>query len=75
MTTTNQNMDKLETQVEELLSMCSKLTVENKNLKTKVTDLNTEKSTLIEQKDKARSHIEAMITRLKSLEHNAGAGS
>ena len=72
MTTTNQNMDKLESQVEELLSLCSKLTVDNKNLRNKVNLLNNEKSILLEQKDKARSHIEAMITRLKSLEQHTG---
>jgi len=63
-------MDDLEKQVDELLSLCDKLTQTNNSLEGTVKDLKTERSTLIEQKDKAKTHIEAMITRLKSMEQN-----
>jgi len=63
-------MDDLEKQVDELLSLCDKLTQSNNSLEGTVKDLKTERSTLIEQKDKAKTHIEAMITRLKSMEQN-----
>lgn len=70
MSETNNNMDDLEKQVDELLSLCDKLTKDNGSLKDKVSTMKTERSTLIEQKDKARHHIEGMITRLKSMEEN-----
>jgi len=63
-------MDDLEKQVDELLSLCDKLTRSNNSLVGTVEDLKTERTTLIEQKDKAKNHIEAMITRLKSMEQN-----
>jgi len=63
-------MDDLEKQVEELLNLCDKLTASNSSLRGTVDELKTERSTLIQQKDKARGHIESMITRLKSMEQN-----
>ena len=70
MSDTNDNMDDLEKQVDELLNLCDKLTQDNSSLKGTLDTMKTERSTLIEQKDKARHHIEAMITRLKSMEQN-----
>ena len=70
MNQTTNNIDKLEQQVDDLLGLCSKLTSENKNLRGQVKELSTERSALIEQKEKARHHVEAMISRLKSLENN-----
>lgn len=61
-------MDDLEKQVDELLSLCDKLTQSNSVLQGSVNELKTERSTLIQQKDKAKNHIESMITRLKTLE-------
>jgi len=70
MSNSNNNMDDLEKQVDELLSLCDKLTSSNQQLQGTVDELKTERSTLIEQKDKAKTHIEAMITRLKTMEQN-----
>jgi cell division protein ZapB len=70
MSDTNNNIDDLEKQVEDLLNLCDKLTQSNGSLRNTVDDLKTERSTLIKQKDKARNHIESMITRLKSMENN-----
>ncbi|MDH5392675.1 MAG: TIGR02449 family protein [Gammaproteobacteria bacterium] len=70
MSTTDNNMDDLEKQVEELLNLCDKLTTSNSSLRGTVNELQTERSTLIQQKDKARTHIESMISRLKSMEQN-----
>jgi len=64
-------MDDLEKQVEELLNLCDKLTKSNSQLRGTVDDLKTEKSTLMQQKDKARTHIESMITRLKAMEQGS----
>jgi len=70
MSNSKNNMDDLEKQVDELLSLCDKLTQSNQHLQGTVDELQTERSTLIEQKDKAKTHIEAMITRLKTMEQN-----
>lgn len=70
MTNTNNNIDDLEQQVNELLDLCARLTKDNKSLRSSVSELHTERSTLIAQKDKAKTHIEDMITRLKTLENN-----
>ena len=71
MSTTDNNMDDLEKQVDELLTLCEKLTQSNTNLRGTVDNLQTERSTLIQQKDKARTHIESMITRLKAMEQDS----
>jgi len=70
MTTTDNNIDDLEHQVEELLDLCDKLTRSNSTLRGTVDELQSERTTLIQQKDKARTHIESMITRLKAMEQN-----
>jgi len=70
MRTTDNNMDDLEHQVEELLDLCDKLTRSNSTLRGTVDELQSERTTLIQQKDKARTHIESMITRLKAMEQN-----
>ena len=64
-------MDDLEKQVDELLGLCEKLTQSNQQLQGTVDELKTERTTLMQQKDKAKTHIESMITRLKSMEQNS----
>ena len=58
----------LEVRVEELIRACEFLKEENKTLKVTQDNLVAERATLIEKTEMARSRIEAMITRLKSLE-------
>ena len=58
----------LEVRVEELIRACEFLKEENKTLKVTQDNLVAERATLIEKTELARSRIEAMITRLKSLE-------
>lgn len=70
MSEANNNIDDLEKQVDELLALCDKLTRSNQSLQGTVDELQSERTTLIQQKDKAKTHIEAMITRLKSMEQN-----
>lgn len=61
-------ISRLEEQVEELLELCQKLGDENSELRNQLHQLNSERAKLLEQKEQARSHVEAMITRLKSME-------
>ncbi len=61
-------INRLESQVEELLELCQKLGDENSDLRNQLQHLNGERAKLLEQKEQARSHVEAMITRLRSME-------
>ena len=70
MTNTNTitRINKLEQQVGELLELCQRLVDDNKDLRSQVQQLTTERSTLFEQKQKIRVQVESMITRLRSME-------
>ena len=68
MTNTIKRINKLEQQVGELLELCQRLVDDNKDLRSQVQQLTTERSTLFEQKQKIRVQVESMITRLQSME-------
>jgi len=59
---------RLEGQVEKLLKVCAQLKAENNLLRGRQVTLVAERARLIEKNDVARSRVEAMIARLKSLE-------
>lgn len=65
---TEQDLHALEVRVEELIRACSHLKAENRALRAREASLLTERASLIEKNDLARSRVEAMISRLKSLE-------
>ncbi len=58
----------LEAKLSELIDMTDHLKVENASLKAQQRNLVAEKSRLIEKNELARTKVEAIITRLKSLE-------
>ena len=66
-----QQITALEQKVDELIKLCELLNNENNALKSKSANWNLERSKLVEKNEIARAKIEAMITRLKSLEQNA----
>jgi cell division protein ZapB len=61
-------VNNLEHKLNQLISLCERLDRENKSLRGKETDWARERTRLIEKNELARSRVEAMITRLKSLE-------
>ena len=61
-------VNKLEEQVNELLELCNKLSDDNEELHERIKNLSGERSALLELKEKTRSTVEAMITRLRSME-------
>lgn len=67
---TEQDLRALELRVDELIRACGHLKNENKGLKARQEDLLAERAELIEKTELARTRVEAMITRLKSLEDN-----
>ncbi|MCP4995476.1 MAG: TIGR02449 family protein [Gammaproteobacteria bacterium] len=63
-----QDLNRLEDRVDELIRTLSGLKEENHSLRTKQQELMSERASLIEKTDLARSRVEAIITRLKSME-------
>lgn len=68
MTDTITRITKIEEQVGELLELCQRLDKDNKELRSQLQRLTSERSTLMEQKEKIRLQVESMITRLRSME-------
>ena len=68
MTDTIKRIIKLEEQVGELLELCKRLGDDNIELRAQLQQLTSERSNLIEQKEKVRVQVESMITRLRSME-------
>lgn len=64
----NYDLDTLERQVEELIRTCRQLREENTSLRARQDHLVAERAELIEKTELARSRVESMITRLKSME-------
>jgi len=61
-------ISKLEEQVSELLALCQRLGDDNIELRAQLQKLTSERSNLVEQKEKVRVQVESMITRLRSME-------
>ena len=59
---------KLEEQVSGLLELCQQLGDDNTELRSQLQQLTSERSSLMEQKEKVRVQVESMITRLRSME-------
>ena len=59
---------RLEMRMHDLINLCSKLQLENLTLKDQQGNLVEERARLIEKNELARSKVEQMIQRLKSLE-------
>ena len=68
---TEQDLHALEVRVEELIRACHHLKAENRSLRSREEALMAERASLIEKNELARTRVEAMITRLKSLESTA----
>ena len=62
------DLKKLEVRVEELIRACAQLKNENSSLRSQQEGLVAEKADLIEKTELAKTRVEAIITRLKSME-------
>ena len=63
-----QELKKLETRVNELIRTCERLKEENRLLREQQAVIAAERSSLVEGQEQARIKVEAMISRLKSME-------
>ena len=66
--TTDQQLRQLEAHVDQLLRISAHLRQENRLLRERETRLLDERTQLIKKNDLAKSRVEAIITRLRSLE-------
>ena len=62
------DLSALESKVDQLIETVSRLTVENEALRQQQGTLAIERADLIEKTELARTRVEAMISRLKSME-------
>lgn len=62
------DLEKLEQRLDQLIRKCARLEDENHALRHQQTHLIAERATLIEKSELARSRVESMISRLKSME-------
>ncbi|MFT5503069.1 MAG: cell division protein ZapB [Gammaproteobacteria bacterium] len=67
---TENDLQQLEQRIDELIDTVGSLQNENTNLRLQKDKLATERSQLLEKTELARSRVEAMISRLRSLELN-----
>lgn len=58
----------LEQKIDELISLCQELNRENQMLKAQGASWQQERQELIDKNELARSKVEAMITRLRTME-------
>ncbi|MGA9854988.1 MAG: TIGR02449 family protein [Gammaproteobacteria bacterium] len=66
-----QELKRLEGRVEQLVAACVRLRSDNHSLRERLESLNTERAGLLAKNEQVRGRVEAMITRLKSLEESA----
>jgi cell division protein ZapB len=64
-------LQRLEQRIEELMLACERLKEENLALRSQQQALAVQRASLINKRDMARSRVEAMINRLKSMERGA----
>ncbi len=61
----------LERTTDQMIDLLNKIKAENKALKNKLEELTHEKSQLMQKNDQAKTRLESMISRLKTLEQTA----
>ena len=61
----------LERTTDQMIDLLTKTKAENKALKNKLEELTHEKSLLMQKNDQAKTRLESMISRLKTLEQTA----
>ena len=66
----NEELNRLERQVDNLIALVHLLGNENKALKSQQSNWTVERAKLIEKNELAKNRVESMIGRLKTLEKN-----
>lgn len=66
-----QELQRLERRLDELVVITSQLKEENRSLKQRQDSLIGERATLLQKNEQVRARVEAMIGRLKAMEHGS----
>ena len=67
----SQELVRLEKRLDELVVICNQLKEENRSLKDRQDSLIGDRATLLQKNEQVRARVEAMITRLKAMEHGS----
>jgi len=65
------DLKEISARIDRLVELCQRLSEENRSLRQSQEQLANERSALLAKNEQARTRVEAMIARLKSLEQNA----
>ena len=69
--TFSRELERLERRLDELVVTCNQLKDENRSLRQRQDTLIAERATLLQKNEQVRARVEAMIGRLKAMEHGA----
>jgi cell division protein ZapB len=69
--TFSRELERLERRLDELVVITSQLKEENRSLKQRQDTLIAERATLLQKNEQVRARVEAMIGRLKAMEHGS----
>ena len=64
-------LERLEKRLDELVITCNQLKEENRSLKQRQDSLIADRATLLQKNEQVRARVEAMIERLKAMEHSS----
>ena len=67
----SRELERLERRLDELVVTCNQLKDENRSLRQRQDTLIAERATLLQKNEQVRARVEAMISRLKAMEHGA----
>ncbi|HMN46901.1 MAG TPA: TIGR02449 family protein [Povalibacter sp.] len=67
--TVGHELELLEHRLGELVTVVAQLREENRALRQRLDGLTTERATLLQKNEQVRTRVEAMIGRLKAMEH------
>lgn len=70
-TGTDQELKLFEARIDELVTLTMQLREENRALRQRLDGLMSERATLLQKNEQVRARVEAMIGRLKAMEHGA----
>lgn len=65
------DLNEVSSRIDRLVELCQRLSEENRSLRQSQEQLANERALLLQKNEQARTRVEAMIARLKSLEQNA----
>ena len=69
--TASQELELLDQRLGELVTMVAQLREENRALRQRLDSLSSERASLLQKNEQVRTRVEAMIGRLKAMEHGA----